>query len=215
MGASSYRCKKGSGWPHHVSSVRLLGCRRVSCAESPIRPPHSLTHLQLNAGIYWHNEEQQQVAQARLAAIPGSAVEAEPFKCYWPAEEYHQQVRLGMRAPCTLLLTSLVLWHACCARGERLLCCRPTDQRVLPAPPSPLACSTWRRAGAMGGPSARQRVAATPSAATAEGRQRHRQRQRHVATSPDRQCQTKAPALPLMSVALCVLFCKRLSWFVF
>lgn len=32
-----------------------------------------------------------QVAQARLAAIPGCAVEAEPVREFWPAEEYHQQ----------------------------------------------------------------------------------------------------------------------------
>lgn len=32
-----------------------------------------------------------QVAQARLAAIPGCAVEAEALRCFWPAEEYHQQ----------------------------------------------------------------------------------------------------------------------------
>ena len=32
-----------------------------------------------------------QVAQRRLAAIPGCAVEAEPFRVFWPAEVYHQQ----------------------------------------------------------------------------------------------------------------------------
>ncbi|EFN55435.1 hypothetical protein CHLNCDRAFT_59670 [Chlorella variabilis] len=46
---------------------------------------------QYRTGIYWHNEEQQKVAQARVAAIPGCAVEAEAFKSFWPAEEYHQQ----------------------------------------------------------------------------------------------------------------------------
>ena len=46
---------------------------------------------QYRTGIYWHTPEQQQVAQARLAAIPGCAVEAEPFRIFWPAEQYHQQ----------------------------------------------------------------------------------------------------------------------------
>ncbi|KAL4450189.1 hypothetical protein ABPG77_010858 [Micractinium sp. CCAP 211/92] len=46
---------------------------------------------QYRTGIYWHDDEQQKVAQARLAAIPGCAVEAEPVREFWPAEEYHQQ----------------------------------------------------------------------------------------------------------------------------
>lgn len=46
---------------------------------------------QYRTGIYWHNDDQSKVAQARIAAIPGCAVEAEPFKSFWPAEEYHQQ----------------------------------------------------------------------------------------------------------------------------
>lgn len=46
---------------------------------------------QYRTGIYWHNEDQRQVVQARVAAIPGCAVEAEPIKSFWPAEEYHQR----------------------------------------------------------------------------------------------------------------------------
>ena len=46
---------------------------------------------QYRTGIDWNTREQQQVAQARLAAIPGCAVEAEPLKVFWPAEQYHQQ----------------------------------------------------------------------------------------------------------------------------
>ncbi|PRW57568.1 peptide methionine sulfoxide reductase [Chlorella sorokiniana] len=46
---------------------------------------------QYRTGIYWHTDEQEEVAQRRLAAIPGCAVEAEPFRVFWPAEEYHQR----------------------------------------------------------------------------------------------------------------------------
>lgn len=46
---------------------------------------------QYRSGIYWHDEEQKAVAEARCAAIKRCAVEVKAADAFWPAENYHQQ----------------------------------------------------------------------------------------------------------------------------
>ena len=52
---------------------------------------------QYRSGIYFQNQEQQQVAQAMLAELTQSGVYTQPIVTevlpqtnYWPAEDYHQ-----------------------------------------------------------------------------------------------------------------------------
>ncbi|KDD75413.1 peptide methionine sulfoxide reductase [Helicosporidium sp. ATCC 50920] len=46
---------------------------------------------QYRSGIYFHSREQEEAASRAVAAIPGCTVEVEPFRCFWPAEVYHQK----------------------------------------------------------------------------------------------------------------------------
>ena len=83
--------KPGTGQPHPLA---VLPTRRPVPALLSLPQKNGQggdIGSQYRTGIYWHTPEQQQVAQARLAAIPGCAVEAEPVKTFWPAETYHQQ----------------------------------------------------------------------------------------------------------------------------
>ncbi len=106
-----------------------------------------------------------QVAQRRLAAIPGCAVEAEPFRCFWPAEEYHQhylEVSIMHTGEPAVLCSSWACGMAVAGSMGVL------DSGPL-APP-PRAPPYRRRADGLGAGSARPRAATTPSAATADGR---------------------------------------------
>ena len=127
---------------------------------------------QYRTGIYWHDEEQRAVAQARVAAIPNCAVEAEPFASFWAAEGYHQQVggRGWQQGVCVCACVCGVGWRLgrVCRSSGRLACACADASSPPPPPPTPLACSTWRRGGAAAGGSQRPRCAQTRSGATGE-----------------------------------------------
>ena len=44
--------------------------------------------------VYYSREDERETALAKLAALPGACVAVEPFKVFWPAEEYHQDYDL-------------------------------------------------------------------------------------------------------------------------
>lgn len=46
---------------------------------------------QYRSGVYYHNDEQKQVAEAVKAKHPGAVTEVLPATTFWPAEEDHQQ----------------------------------------------------------------------------------------------------------------------------
>lgn len=46
---------------------------------------------QYRSGIYWHDAEQQKIAEDYKASISSCAVEVKPIDVFYPAENYHQQ----------------------------------------------------------------------------------------------------------------------------
>jgi peptide-methionine (S)-S-oxide reductase len=46
---------------------------------------------QYRSVIFFHDEEQEAVAQAAVEAYPGAVTQIEPAGKFWRAEEYHQQ----------------------------------------------------------------------------------------------------------------------------
>jgi len=91
-----------SGQTGHNEVVRLdfdpsvVSLRELLEVFFVIHDPTSLNRqgadvgTQYRSGIYFHNDQQAELAREVLAEVPGAVTELQPERNYWPAEAYHQ-----------------------------------------------------------------------------------------------------------------------------